>query len=176
MNEIWKDIPGFEGLYQVSNLGRVKSFRQSSKLHKVPEYILNPSLSSNGYYQVTLYKDTKRSKVLVHRLVAEAFVPNKNDFPMVNHIDENRLNNTASNLEWCTVTYNNNYGTVRERASDTLSTPVMQFTLTGKPIAVYRSTRIASEMLSVSQRGIQRSCRGEGSSGGYIWKFCTFQF
>ena len=95
---------------------------------------------------------------------------------MVNHIDENRLNNTASNLEWCTVTYNNNYGTVRERASDTLSTPVMQFTLTGKPIAVYRSTRIASEMLSVSQRGIQRSCRGEGSSGGYIWKFCTFQF
>lgn len=171
MKEIWKDIPNYEGLYQISNLGRVKSFRQSSKFHKASEYILKSALANNGYCQVTLYNNTRKKKFLVHRLVAEAFIPNPNNYPHINHKDENPSNNAVDNLEWCTARYNNLYGTARIRQVETVSRPIEQLTLSGKVIAVYRSTRIASELLGIN-RGTLKSAIIKGSQcNGYLWKY-----
>lgn len=117
--EIWKDIKGYEGLYQVSNMGRVKSLG-NDKTRK--ERILNLKPKSNGYIEVTLYKNSEREYKYVHRLVAEHFLPNPDNLPQVNHkIDdfEHRSDNRVENLEWCTAKYNNNYGTRKEKASKT---------------------------------------------------------
>ena len=118
MQEIWKDIEGYEGYYQVSNLGRVKSLERKTKQHHnsvrtQPERILKSWIKR--YESVILCKDSKTKKVPIHRLVAKAFLPNENNLPEVNHKDENKLNNCADNLEWCTREYNINYGTAIER-------------------------------------------------------------
>lgn len=101
--EIWKDIKGYEGKYQVSNLGNVKSL-QYKRLGK--ERILIPYTSNRGYYTVALSMNSKKTVRTIHRLVAETFVENVEDLPMVNHIDGNKKNNRAENLEWCTQKYN----------------------------------------------------------------------
>lgn len=113
MEEIWKDIKGYEGLYQVSTLGRVKSISYG----KEKILVLTPRTGSNKRKEVkvTLCKNGKRKYFLVHRLVAEAFIPNPNNVPQVNHKDENSINNIVTNLEWCTSKYNCNYGTRNER-------------------------------------------------------------
>jgi hypothetical protein len=117
--EEWRDIKGYEGLYQVSNLGRVKSLSRTIERSKygsifVSEKILSTN-STKGYLYVSLCKCGKQKRVRVHRLVAEAFIPNQDNLPEVNHKDENKENNAVSNLEWCTNKYNCNYGTGRER-------------------------------------------------------------
>lgn len=130
MEEIWKDVKGFESLYMVSNLGRVKNvphyvireyYRPSTgdniedKLY-IKEVLLNPKkkyhhkdrgIYNYFYYGVSLRKDGKYYNKSIHRLVAEAFLPNPNNLPCVNHKDENRLNNCVDNLEWCTYQHNN---------------------------------------------------------------------
>ena len=110
-DEIWKDIKGYEGLYLVSNLGDVYSCLSNKKL--------KPG-SDNGYLKVNLCKNNKVKQFTVHRLVALAFLPNENNYPCVNHKDENPRNNNVNNLEWCTYKYNNNYGSIRERIIKTL--------------------------------------------------------
>lgn len=176
MKELWKDIPNFEGLYQVSNLGRVKSFRQGTKHRWEPDYILKSSLANNGYCQVTLYDNTKRKKFLVHRLVAEAFIPNPDNLPQINHKDEDPTNNAASNLEWCTARYNNAYGTARIRSIDSKSKPVEQLTLDGKLIAIYRSTRIASELLGIKKGSIKAVIGTKYQCHGYLWRYSDHTF
>ena len=114
--EIWKDVVYFEGLYQVSNLGRVKSLNYSRTGR---EKVLKPS-KTNGYLQVYLYKEGKSKRFSIHRLVAFAFIPNPNNLPIVNHKDEDKSNNCVDNLEWCTVAYNNNYGTKNQRQAESL--------------------------------------------------------
>lgn len=121
MEEIWKDIKGYEGYYQVSNLGRIRSLDRyiatvgnPSGQRLIRGKILRPSkrVMSNGkdgYYSVTLYKRGVDTLFNVHRLVAETFIPNPNNLPCVNHKDENKHNNMADNLEWCTIGYNNKY-------------------------------------------------------------------
>lgn len=115
MIEIWKDIPGYERLYQVSNLGNVRSlnYRRSGK-----SKLLKQGTDKKGYKQVGLWKNSKRKHYSVHRLVAIAFLPNPNNLPQVNHKDENKANNNIDNLEWCDAKYNNNYGTRNERTSE----------------------------------------------------------
>ena len=116
MNEIWKDIKGYEGSYQVSNLGRVKSLNY----HRCGfERILEID-SSSQYETIMLYKNGSRTRFLIHRLVASAFIPNPNNYPVVNHIDEDKSNNRVDNLEWCTQQYNVNYGTGLDRLSGVL--------------------------------------------------------
>ena len=112
MQEIWKDIKGYEGLYQVSNLGNVYSIKNNKllKLH----------ISHKGYVVVCLYKNNKQHTQQIHRLIAQAFIPNPNNLPCVNHKDENPGNNDFRNLEWCTYKYNNNYGTFAERRRKTM--------------------------------------------------------
>lgn len=126
--EIWKDIENFEGLYQISNLGKVKSVDR--KVHVIdtksnrdydrhfPECIRATNLDTKGYVMVTLKKDGKTHRHRVHRLVAQAFIPNPEKLPQVNHIDENKENNHVSNLEWCTNEYNGSYGTRIKRISE----------------------------------------------------------
>ena len=132
MEEIWKDIVGYEGLYQVSNCGRVKSLsrymnNKNGGKSLLKERILKSAYTKKGYLRVGLCKYSKTKPFSVHRLVAQAFIPNPNNLPQVNHKDENKENNfvyinedgTAdlekSNLEWCTNEYNSNYGTKNER-------------------------------------------------------------
>lgn len=121
MQEVWKDVAGYEGLYQVSNLGRVASLeRITSKGVHVPYKLLSQSNDKDGYKKVGLYKDGKVEVGRVHRLVATAFIPNPYNYPVINHKDENKQNNVVDNLEWCTVKYNANYGTAIQRRSDKL--------------------------------------------------------
>ena len=122
MKETWKDIKGYEGFYQVSNIGNVKSLKRivnNSTTYggkaTVKERILKPKTDKDGYESVGLRKDGKVKHFRVHRLVATAFIPNPNSYPIVNHKDEVKNNNIVSNLEWCTVRYNNTYGTTCER-------------------------------------------------------------
>lgn len=118
MKEIWRDIKGYEGLYKVSNYGRIKSLERKDCLGRSKkEKILKLSEDKDGYLLITLHKNKKVKTFKVHRLVAETFVPNPNNYPIINHKDENKINNHVSNLEWCTVKYNNNYGTRNERSS-----------------------------------------------------------
>ena len=116
MKEIWRDIEGYEGIYQVSNLGKVKSLSRKMwngyKWWTSKERILVPRIDKNKkhYYAVQLVKDKKKKSKNIHRLVAETFLPNPNNLRCVNHKDENKLNNTVNNLEWCSQSYNLTYG------------------------------------------------------------------
>lgn len=125
--EIWKDIEDYEGLYQVSNLGRVKRLSKPKKNYNInsksfeiimiPEKIVKPQLDKNRYYRIGLTKDYKRSFYFVHRLVAQAFISNSDNLSYINHKDEDKTNNYVDNLEWCTMKYNCNYGTRNERVA-----------------------------------------------------------
>lgn len=114
---LMKDIKGFEGLYAVTSCGRVWSYKSNK--------FLNPNVHRNGYTSVCLYKDRKQHRVLVHRLIAEAFIPNPDNLPEVNHLDENKEHNWINNLEWSTVKYNRNYGTRNARSGENHRIKVM---------------------------------------------------
>ena len=116
--EVWKDIEDYKGLYQVSNLGRVRSLDRIDALGRLRKgKVLAYGLSGGGYLQVGLHRDGKVEQKLVHRLVSEAFLPNPDNLPQVNHKDEDKANNQVENLEWCTALYNNTYGTRVERVT-----------------------------------------------------------
>ena len=122
--EIFKPIKGYEGLYEVSNLGRVKSLpkyhRNRFSGYTEKEKILKSRIDSYGYQMVMLCKDKKQKNYLVHRLVTNAFLENPYNYDSINHKDENKLNNCVENLEFCNRKYNNNYGTRNKRISNTL--------------------------------------------------------
>lgn len=117
MEEIWKDIKNYEGIYQISNLGRVKRLSsKDSRNHLRKEKILKPALNSCGYYHIGLSKDGIYKKKTIHRMLMETFIPNPNNLPEINHINEIKTDNSLSNLEWCTHYQNMNSGTVEKRA------------------------------------------------------------
>lgn len=118
IGEIWVSVRGYIGLYQVSNFGRVMSLNYD-KTGKIK--LLKLVLNAQGYYQVCLHKNGVQKIKKVHRLVAEAFIPNPKHLPSINHKDEDKTNNRLSNLEWCTVKYNTNYGTCQERKKEKIS-------------------------------------------------------
>ena len=125
MEEIWKPVIGYEGLYEVSNLGRVRSVDRlvnysNGQIHLHKGRILSPGVTDKlGYLQVALCNNGKIKHKMVYRLVAEAFIPNPDNLPQVNHKDENAFNNCVDNLEWCTIEYNINYGTRTQKAIET---------------------------------------------------------
>lgn len=166
MEEVWKDIKGFEGSYQVSNLGRVKS------LYRIGERVLSGRKTKYGYLDVMLYKDGKGKNYKVHRLVAEAFISNPDHLPQVNHINEDKQSNVVTNLEWCDNRYNNNYGTKNERTRNALSKPVYQYTKDGALVRSYPSTIEVQRQTGYNQGNINRCCLGKAKSAyGYLWSY-----
>lgn len=198
MEEIWKDIEGYEK-YQVSNLGNVRSL---DYMHTGKVQLLRLRKRKRGYLCITLCKDGKLKNYLVHRLVAQAFLPNPDNLPQVNHRDENPSNNRANNLEWCDCKYNNNYGSHSQKISESKrgiprsqetkrkvaealrgiphseerkrkkSIPVAQYTEEGELIAIFYGAREASRQTGIYSSSINACCRGKlKTSGGFIWKY-----
>ena len=175
--EIWKDIQGYEGVYQISNLGEIKSLERmivtnDNITKKIKEKILKPCLRKNGYYGIVLKKDDKSKYYAIHRLVAQHFIPNPNNLPQVNHKDENKINNCVENLEWCTSQYNINYGTHNERQALAKSKTVYQYSLEKELLNIWKSTHDVKYKLGYGQGNIASFCRGERKTAyGYIWSY-----
>lgn len=158
--EEFRDVVGYEGLYEVSNEGNIRN--------KNTGRILKPNKIHKGYLQVILCKDGERKPALVHRLVAQAFIPNPNHYPQVNHIDENKSNNNVENLEWCINQYNIRYSAYKKNK------PVNQYALDGRLLNTYKSIKEASEKTGIDNGDISNCCRnkrGRISAGNFIWKY-----
>lgn len=173
MEEIWKDINGYEGLYQVSNRGNVRSMTVDiscgcKRKHRRFGKVLKQGTNPNGYKYVNLSKGSKAYSARVHRLVAEAFLDNKDNLPCINHKDENKANNAVENLEWCTFQYNLTYHDKQLcRASK-----VSQYTLNGEYVNTYASQAEAEKALGLKRSNISACCRGKiKSCAGYVWKY-----
>jgi hypothetical protein len=176
MNEIWKDIEDYEGLYQVSNMGRVKSLHRTvSTTNGNRNYkgmILKPLPGRHGYLCVDIWDTGVKKRRSIHRLVANAFIGNPLNLPVINHIDENIENNTVSNLEFCTYKYNRNYGSCIERNAKSHSKPILQFSKGGVYLDEYASAREAKMKTGISYAHISSCCIGRiKSAGGFVWKF-----
>ena len=164
--EIWCPIKGYEGLYEVSDKGRVKSVGYGK------ERIMKLSRDKDGYLIVGLCKNGEQKKCKVHRIVAQTFTPNPDNLPEVNHKDENKENNSVQNLEWCDRKYNYNYGTRIQRISEKHSKPVLQFTKDGEFVKEWKSARDVKITLNYSQGNISSCCTGKLKSAyNFIWKF-----
>ena len=161
-----KPIKGFEGLYEVDDLGNVYSVRRNK--------IMSPVIINSGYYTVKLSKNKILTRYLIHRLVAQAFLDNPDNLPCVNHKDEDKTNNSVDNLEWCTYQYNNSYNDKGKRISATKSIPVYQFDLTGNLIKEWKSMKEAGKSLGIDEANISAACSGKLKTyKGFIWKKIT---
>ena len=177
-NEIWKDIPEYEGLYQASNLGRIKSLERIDALgHRLKEKILKPSIGNSGYYQVCLCKQSIVNHYMIHRLVWETFNGKIPENIQCNHLNEVKTDNRLENLNLMTPKENVNYGTRNERAGKVLkngkkSKPVLQFTLEDILIKDYPSIRQVERETGFNQSCIVNCCKGKLKQAyGYKWKY-----
>lgn len=183
MEETWRDIVGYEGLYQVSDFGRVKSLgRTVNRNHKNPKLfikgrILKPGQDKKGYLRVVLSKEGEKKGMQVHRLVAKAFILNPLKLPFVNHKDENPQNNKVCNLEWCTNKYNQNYGTLPTRRKNNLNhseVPVIMCDCKGAELKIFASvTKAAKEVRGLDAiSAISKCCRNKRNTAyGFMWKY-----
>lgn len=179
-NEEWRDVVGYEGSYMVSNLGRVKSLDRTISFGKSKKNIKGTILSlclCCGYYQISLNKNGVRTKTRVHRIVAEAFIPNPNNYPIINHINEIKTDNRVENLEWCDYAYNLNYGSRKGWQRRTNRVSVCQYTLDGIFIKEYSSAIEAAELNGLSNSNILHVCnKDKQSAGGYVWRYKGDEF
>jgi hypothetical protein len=183
MDEIWKDIKGLNG-YQVSTLGNVRSIdRNIIGINGFPQKrkgkILSQSIINSGYLIVSFKVNSKTYRRLVHRLVAEAFIPNNKNYPQVNHKDECRTNNNVNNLEWCTSKYNCNYGNIKIRSKlshinhKKLSKKVLMIDENDNIINSFPSIKEAERVTGIKNYNISRCCHRRKyylTAGGYKWK------
>ena len=159
--EIWLTIKHNDN-YENSNLGNVRSKKRNINL--------KPFTTSNNYLKVKLSKNNKQIDYFVHRLVAQAFIPNPNNYPEVNHKDENMQNNKVNNLEWCNHSYNQNYGNRNKKVQEKLGIKINQYDLKGKYIKTFNSITEAQKECKTSH--INKCLSGEfRQTGGYIWKY-----
>jgi len=176
VEETWKDVVGYEGLYQVSDLGRIKSIcshvrLQNGELMKKKPHILKPQ-ERCGYKCVNLFKDGCSRTINIHRLVAEVFLPNPHKYSVINHKDENKSNNSLSNLEWCTHAYNLNYGTAPRRRSISQGKAVLQLDKSGVFIKRHLTLMDAYRDTGINFQNISLCCNNKRKiAGGYCWKF-----
>lgn len=188
-NEVWKDVVGYEGLYQVSNLGRLKSLEKSTKFYsgyqkkicerKYPERIICKNHISNGYLQIELFKNGKVKRLTMHRIVAKTFIPNPNNYPCVNHKDGNKLNNNANNLEWCTYKQNTEHAiktglTKNKGKNNGFSRAVNQYDLQGNFIKKWDCIMDFYKSINKSEKSssVSSCCSGKYKTAyGYKWKY-----
>ena len=171
MKEEWKDIEGFEGYYQVSNMGNVKSLNYN-KTGK--EKIMKTWDSGQGYQKVQLCKDGKSKTYTVHRLVATAFLENPDNLPVINHKDENPKNNNVDNLEWCSVLYNNTYNGKIERIAEKNKKPIYSINKVSGLIMYWNSIKEASRVLGIAPQSISNCLKGRHKSiKGYTFFYAN---
>lgn len=166
--EEWRDVKGYENLYQVNRKGEVRSS------HKGYWEKLSAGKSSCGYRNFLFHKDGKRKNMRGNRLVAETFIPNPDNLPFVNHKDENPLNDCVENLEWCTAKYNNNYGTARQRSSinHSKNRPVCMYDVDGTFIREFYNINDAARFVDGAHTCILRCCNNKVFCyKGYIWRY-----
>lgn len=170
---MWKEIPGFEGLYEVSTDGLVRSMdRISPHGHHLKGKVLKQMTHNKGYLQVSLCKDGVVHQMLVHRLVAQVFIPNPKGLDFINHKDEDKSNNFVGNLEWCTQHYNNTYNGKMEKLAELKQKPVVQMNLDGSEVARFKSAAHAARSLNFDKARINHCCRGEAKTHhGFTWKY-----
>lgn len=175
MVEVWKTIEGFEGLYEVSNTSKIRSVDHFVKCNSGKRLIkgkeLKPCDRGNGYMFVTLGKDGKQYNMSLHRAVAQAFIPNPENLPEINHKDENPANNLLDNLEWCDRTYNNNYGTRTLRASISKNKKVCQIK-NNIIVKIWDSFTSINKENGWSIGNISSCCNGKRKRAyGYEWRY-----
>ena len=177
--EIWKPVVGYKGLYSVSSLGRVRSedryvYHSQGYIRFCKGVYLKEQLDKDGYLRVWLYKDGKSRKRPIHRLVAEAFIPNPDNLPMINHKSEIRTQNNVENLEYCDAKYNSNYGNCLERRGKSRSRQVNQYTLEGKFVQTFDSINDAANHIKVNPSMISMVLHGRyQTTKGFIFRFAS---
>ena len=177
----WRSVKGYDGRYLVSNTGFIYS--------KISNKVLKPNKMNNGYLSVELFKDGKSKRLLIHRIVAEAFIDNPESLPIVNHKDEDKTNNSVDNLEWCTQKYNANYGNALEKkkrnrtvsdavknslllGSKSRQIPLLQFTKSGEFLKRFNSAVEAGRLLKINASHIGENCKKiRKSAGGFCWQY-----
>lgn len=178
IKEIWKDVVGYEGLYQISNYGILRSLKDKNGVARIRN--LKYQKNTKGYFITRIYKNRTGKTVTIHRLVATAFIPNPHNYPMINHKDEDKTNNCVWNLEWCDAKYNANYGSLSERKKiininhPSKSKPVAMFDNNWELLKVFPSCCEAERQTNISQSLISKVCRqpmGELHAGGKNWRF-----
>lgn len=192
--EQWADIEGYEGYYQVSSLGRIKSMERyiqdrfgMKSPYRIPPKVLKPKKAPNGYMFVHLSKEGKVEPRRIHRMVAEAFIPNPYRLPSVNHKNEDKTDNRVENLEWCTQAYNNEYGTRTQRSqlSQKYRRPVAMYAMDGRllrtfPTVVEAARYVAKEItdmrtsVKIANNNIRAVCQHKPNrhiAYGYLWEF-----
>lgn len=182
MEELWKDVIGHEGIYKISNKGKVLRIEGKDSLGRPrKERIIKPKQNNRGYWQIRLYKNGKTENWLLHRLVAKNFIENPNNLSQVNHKDENKDNNTPENLEWCDNFYNRHYGTGILRmaahkdyksSSRKIMKAIFQMNLNGQIIKRFDGIVEAQRETNIKQKNIS-NCVNKHSktAGGYKWRF-----
>ena len=174
MEKIWKDIKGYEGLYQINQFGIVKrlSHKRIDRNQILKERVVKTIYPKNGNYPyLSLCKNGVYKHHCIHRLVAIAFIPNPNNYPMINHIDGNKQNNSLNNLEWCTYSHNNSEA-YRLGLNLGTSKKVLQFDKNGNFIKEWNSTRQAEKGLNICNGKISDICLGKRKSAkGFVFKY-----
>jgi len=191
MQEIWKDVNGYEGLYQVSNLGRVKRLSRTIRHSEgntslIKGKLISPKTEKDGYVRVSLSNSGRKKTHNIHRLVCFSFIKNPNNKPDVNHINGIKSDNSLSNLEWCTKSENmrhaiesglhtqigkshHRYG--KHGSENPCSKPVVRYDLDMNFISRYDNIKIASESLGIFAQNISATCRGnQNTAGGFKWR------
>lgn len=177
MTEEWRDVVGWEGYYQVSNLGRVRSLdrkavNSAGVMHHTKGKILSSSKVGHSYNKTIFSANGRKETPRICRLVATAFIPNPDNLPQVNHKDENTGNDCADNLEWCDSKYNMNYGTATKRRGLKTRKSVNQYSLDGTFIHCWDSIKDAEKHTGVYHSHISACCKGKlKTSGGFKWEY-----
>lgn len=183
--EVWKDIKGFEGIYQVSNMGNVKSLYRWIKtgrggLQLRGGIIVKPKIDKYGYHCLGLSKNGKQYMFTIHRLVATHFLPNPDNLPQVNHKNENKTDNRVENLEWCDAKYNSNYGTRNKKIrakqinDKNKSKPIIQYNPDNQIIKIWCNAKEAERQIGICATSIRTICNKlyyHKTAGGFKWKY-----
>lgn len=177
MEEIWKDIKDYEGYYQISNLGKIHSCDRFVKTKGnserfVPGRSILPYIGHGGYYYVSLYKENKNKSYTLHRLIAETFIPNRENLPCVDHINTIRTDNSIKNLKWCSFKENNNnQKTIEHKRNASNHYGVLQISKEGDVIAEFESSRQIEEILGIKRKSIQTAISRKQKSHGFFWRY-----